>query len=209
MCTNYNAKKNEARIKARDKELVFGLVPRENIRPTDYGPVVLPEEDSLVCCDMRWGWKVPWDKSPLVNAKGETLTTLATFKPHLENRCLLLADGFYEKGILFCQPGGGVFCFAGLWREEEGKPRYVMLTTVPNETVRLFHHRMPLIVRPENYGTWFSDKWQSVLATPDRAPLDKFQNQPELFGSMYLTQMESPSMVQLLNKTWENSVRLR
>ena len=22
---------------------------------------------------MRWGWQVPWDKSPLINAKSETL----------------------------------------------------------------------------------------------------------------------------------------
>jgi hypothetical protein len=48
---------------------------------------------------MRWGWAVPWDKSPLINAKSETVTTLATFKPHLDNRFLLLADGFHEKGV--------------------------------------------------------------------------------------------------------------
>jgi hypothetical protein len=31
--------------------------------------------------------------------------------------------------------------------EVSKRNRYVMLTTVPNETVRPFHHRMPLIVR--------------------------------------------------------------
>ena len=54
VCTNYKAKINGVRIKSREKELVFGLVPRENIRPTDFGPLVLPEQDSLVCRDMRW-----------------------------------------------------------------------------------------------------------------------------------------------------------
>ena len=83
----------------------------------------------------RWGWQVPWDKSPLVNAKSETLTQLATFKPHLHQRCLLLADGFYEKGILFQQSGQPTFCLAGLWRDEPGGPRYVMLTTTPNATI--------------------------------------------------------------------------
>ena len=47
MCFRYSAKKNEARIKARERDYVFGLVPRENIRPTDYGPVLLPEKDDL------------------------------------------------------------------------------------------------------------------------------------------------------------------
>ncbi|HEX5397542.1 MAG TPA: SOS response-associated peptidase family protein [Verrucomicrobiae bacterium] len=181
MCSNYKAKKNEARIKARDQELVFGFVPRENIRPTDYGPVVLPEEDSLVCREMRWGWTVPWDKNPLVNAKSETVIKLATFREHINNRCLLLADGFYEKGVLFRQPGHGLFCLAGLWRMETEGPRYVMLTTTPNKSVAPYHHRMPLIVRPELYDAWLGNGWQRVLAEPDHALLDKFQKQPELF----------------------------
>jgi putative SOS response-associated peptidase YedK len=58
---------------------------------------------------------------------------------------------------------------------------YVMLTTEPNETVRPFHHHMPLIVRPENYADWLGEDWQKVLAKPDQSPLDIFQKQPELF----------------------------
>ena len=186
MCFRYSAKKNEARIKAREKQFVFGLVPRENILPTDLGPILLPEEDRLVYQEMRWGWTVPWAKTPLVNAKSETLTTLGTFKPHLQNRCLLLADGFYEKGVLFRQPGGGLFCLAGLWRLDGTSRSYVMLTTTPNDTVAPVHHRMPLIVRPENYGTWLGDKWQSVLEQPDKSPLEKFQKQAELFSQKLL-----------------------
>jgi putative SOS response-associated peptidase YedK len=100
MCSNYTYKKDEAKLRLRDKIPVFGAVPRANIRPTDLGPVILPEHDGFACREMRWGWAVPWDKSPLVNAKSETLTTLKTFQQHLDNRCLLLADGFYEKGVL-------------------------------------------------------------------------------------------------------------
>ena len=264
MCFRYSAKKNEARIKAREREHVFGLAPRENIRPTDYGPVLLPEEDHLlaqgragnplpadggasvpasrlvsslappsngahgvtrptnvpleeerkiICMEMRWGWKVPWDKSPLVNARSETITQVATFKPHLQNRCLILADGFYEKGIRFIQPGEPVFCMAGLWCEElsaspeiprprerermsEGQVRVVgenhseaarqtrfftMLTTTPNDSVKPYHHRMPLIVRPEFYDAWLGNDWQTVLENPDKGPLEKLKKQPELF----------------------------
>lgn len=40
---------------------------------------------------------------------------------------------------------------------------------------------MPLIVRPESYDAWLGNDWQSVLAELDKASLDKFQKQPELF----------------------------
>jgi putative SOS response-associated peptidase YedK len=181
MCSNYSQKKDEAKLKLRDKMLVFGAVPRANIRPTDLGPVILPEQDEFVCREMRWGWKVPWDESPLINAKSETLTTLATFKKHLNQRCLLLADGFFEKGVFFHQPAGQTFCLAGLWRDEPNGQRYVMLTATPNATVAPYHQRMPLIVPPEFYDAWLGDDWQRVIAEPDRSPLEKVQRQPELF----------------------------
>lgn len=181
MCARYEHKKDEAKIKLREKIYVFGAVPRANIRPTDLGSIILPDDDDFVCREMRWGWKVPWEKSPLINAKSETLTQLATFKPHLNQRCLLLADGFYEKGVLFRQPGQTAFCLAGLWREEDGGPRYVMLTTTPNATVAPYHQRMPLILPPKNFDAWLGDDWQRVLAEPDHSPLEKVQKQPELF----------------------------
>ena len=48
MCFRYTAKKTEARIQAREKQFVFGMVPRENIRPTDLGPILLPDDDDLL-----------------------------------------------------------------------------------------------------------------------------------------------------------------
>ena len=93
---------------------MFGCVPRGDIRPTDLAPIIVPDEDSFSCREMRWGWRVPWDKSPLINAKSETLTTLPTFKPHLNNRCLILADGFFEKGIRFIQPGEPLFAMRSM-----------------------------------------------------------------------------------------------
>jgi putative SOS response-associated peptidase YedK len=67
---------------------------------------------------MSWGWRVPWDKQPLINARSVNITQLPTFKPHLQNRCLILADGFFEKGIGFIQPGAPLFAMAGLWADD-------------------------------------------------------------------------------------------
>src|SRR6516162_2920041 len=160
MCRDYSAKKEEARVTLNKKQVMFGFVPRARIRPTDPGPVILPESDSFACRDMRWGWQVPWDKTVLVNAKSETVTKLATFRDHLNNRCLLPADSFVEKGVSFRKPGGDLFLLAGLWRQEKEGPRYVMLTTTPNSTVAPHHSRMPLIVRPDFYDTWLGEDWE-------------------------------------------------
>jgi len=181
MCSRYTATKATAKLRLREKVVVFGALPRASIRPTDPGPVILPEGEGFACRELRWGWAVPWDKSPLINAKCETLGALATFRPHLHQRCLLLADGFYEKGVLFRQPGGEVFCLAGLWRDEAGVGKYTMLTTTPNVTVAKYHARMPFVLRPEQQDGWLGGDWQAVLAHPDHAPLEVFQRQPELF----------------------------
>ena len=114
MCSRYTYNKDEAKLKLRDQILVFGFVPHGDIRPTDLGPVIIPEHESFACWQMSWGWRVSWDKKPLINAKSETITRLTTFKPHLQNRCLILADGFFEKGVRFIQPGEPLFAMAGL-----------------------------------------------------------------------------------------------
>jgi putative SOS response-associated peptidase YedK len=181
MCSKYTVKKNEARIKMREKQLVFGMLPRGDIRPTDLGPVIIPEHDDFVCRQMAWGWRVPWDKQPLINAKSETITQLPTFKPHLQNRCLILADGFFEKGIRFIQPSEPLFAMAGLWQPDAEGDKFTLLTTMPNASVSPYHNRMPFILQAEQLGAWLGDDWLSVLENPDRAPLEKIQKQAELF----------------------------
>ncbi len=202
MCARYTYKKDEARFKLRHKIEVFGCVPRGNIRPTDLAPVIISEFEGFACRQMSWGWRVPWDKQPLINAKSETITQLATFKAHLQNRCLILADGFYEKGIRFIQPGEPLFALAGLWADDphqngnllsastgerikgevskQNARSFLMLTTTPNASVAPYHHRMPFILRAEQLGAWLGDDWLAVLDNPDRAPLDKIQKQAEL-----------------------------
>jgi hypothetical protein len=53
MCSRYSYNKDEAKLRLRDRILVYGAVPRANIRPTDLGPVILPEDDGFVCRDCQ------------------------------------------------------------------------------------------------------------------------------------------------------------
>lgn len=183
MCSDYEGPKphHKADLDLRMRIEVEGFVPRARIRPTDLAPILVPEGDAYICRDLRWGWSVPWDKGLLINAKSETLTTLPTFKPHLNQRCLILASSFKEGGAQFHQPEWALFCLAGLWRDEPGGPRFVMLTTTPNESVAPFHNRMPFILHPDDFGAWLRGGFEKILASPDKSPLQKFQKQPELF----------------------------
>jgi putative SOS response-associated peptidase YedK len=143
MCVHYTPKPYEEQISLRDKIVIYGAVPHSDVWPLDFAPILLPDDDEFKVLQMRWGWSVPWDKKPLVNARSETVTTLGTFKPYLENRCLILANGFYEKKIRFVQPDQRLFAMAGLWRMDGDEKRFTMLTTTPNETI------LPCFLKPD------------------------------------------------------------
>jgi putative SOS response-associated peptidase YedK len=80
----------------------------------------------------------------------------------------VLADGFFEwaKVAGGKQPhyirlaGGAPFAFAGLWERwdkgESGEPLYTftIVTTEPNELISRLHHRMPVILKPEDEARW-------------------------------------------------------
>ena len=52
MCSHYTCKQEKAKLKLRDQILVFGFVPRGDIRPTDLGPVIIPEHEGFACRQM-------------------------------------------------------------------------------------------------------------------------------------------------------------
>lgn len=70
-----------------------------------------------------------------MNTKYETLFSLNTFKPHLDQRCLLLRMDFMRRA--FCSIKRAVACFVWLVcsGDEAGVKQYTMRTTSPNKSV--------------------------------------------------------------------------
>ncbi len=107
-------------------------------------------------------------RNQLINAQAETVATKPAFRAAFrKRRCLILADGFYEwkKENRHKQPfhirlhDGRPFAFAGLWEHWEGREgaaidSCTILTTTPNDLLRPLHHRMAVILAPEDYGLW-------------------------------------------------------
>jgi len=177
------------------------IVPRYNIGPA---------QDVLAVIDpgggrerragyLRWGLQAPWMKSPLINARAETLHEKPTFRGLLERkRCIIPADGFYEWDK---SAGGGkqpmrimltdrpLFGFAALYDTyvtEDGTRHHscVIITTEPNRTMSAIHHRMPAILRREDEAEWLdrsntdTSQLQKLLQPYDDASMRMYPVSP-------------------------------
>jgi putative SOS response-associated peptidase YedK len=154
------------------------LKPRWNVRPGQMNPVITSHNPNRIS-RMFWGLIPHWakDKSfayKTINARVETVATLATYKePFRNKRCIVPATGFYEPDkIHFSKPpfpwhyfqlkDQKVFGIAGLydvWKDREtGKEihTYTIITTEPNAVVGEFHGRMPVILQKEDEETWLN-----------------------------------------------------
>jgi len=150
--------------------------PRFNIAPSQ--PIVAvhqpPASTTRQALLLRWGLVPSWASDQgvghrMINARSETAHEKPSFRTAFrQQRCLVLADGFYEwqkKGSekqawYFHRPDQQPFAFAGLWEtwKEPGQQQALLtgtiLTTTPNELSRPIHDRMPVILASEDHSAW-------------------------------------------------------
>ena len=51
MCTHYEPPEDkQLSVEMRERIKVFGILPHQRVRPTDTGPIILPEEDDRIAC---------------------------------------------------------------------------------------------------------------------------------------------------------------
>ncbi len=144
----------------------------------------------------RWGLVPFWAKDlkvgyRMINARAEGLLKSRAYAPLVKkegNRCLILADGFYEwmkaenpkspkQPVRFTVDDGEPFAFAGLstTRDWEGEPltSCTIITTEANEEVARVHDRMPVILPGgEADAAWMSGDLDPEEAVSLCRPLD-------------------------------------
>ena len=151
------------------------LKPRYNIAPSQNHPVIVIKEDQKELTMMRWGLIPHWAKDmsigyKMINARVETVAEKFSFRHSFKTqRCLVLADGFYEwKGegktkqpyyyIRFKDQR--LFAFAGLWerweKQEPALETCALITTGPNALMEPIHNRMPVILPELAYSSWLN-----------------------------------------------------
>jgi len=149
--------------------------PRYNVAPSQKIPAAVHrlENKNREIKLLQWGFVAPWTESNrvLVNIRSEEIDEKPLFQDSFENRrCIIQVDGFYEwrhqgketRPYFFRMKKNQPFALAGLWasQEMEGEKIEVcaILTTTPNEVVRVIHNRMPVIVDPGDFDTWLDSK---------------------------------------------------
>ncbi len=150
-------------------------VPNLNVCPTTQIHVVHSRQGARRLVSMRWGFIPRWYKSEnagplLINARGETLAEKPAFRDAArERRCLIVASSFYEwtRGEngqhlpwAISRRDGATIAFAGIWQNwghDEHRPTCAIVTTVANRHMSALHHRMPLILEPDDWPLWLGE----------------------------------------------------
>ena len=112
-------------------------------------------------------------------------------------RCLVPANGFYERGILdlkgekpakqpyaFAVPDQPLFAFAGLWdwwRDPHAHAwlqSFAIITTIANDLTAQVHNRMPVILQPKEYDEWLLREGPAPLHLLKPFPADQMVMTP-------------------------------
>lgn len=172
-------------------EINRAVSSRYNIAPTQ--PILTikkDEKDKPVLDVIKWGLIPSWVKnlnswkSNLINARAETVAEKSSFRGAFKYRpCLIPTTGFYEwtqdkQPYYFRVKERPLFALAGLWESwSNGEDELIsctIITTKANVDAAKVHHRMPVIIQPEDYSLWLGelDGRKQLLDTLPEVELD-------------------------------------
>ena len=156
-------------------EGIPNLQPKD-ICITDPAPIVRMGQDGLEMVVRRWSWPGPHGK-PVFNLRSEGRK--------FSNRCLVLADGFYEFTApddpkakrktkwLFSPVEGELIGIAAVTRTDPNVGEaFSLLTAEPSPEVAAIHNRQIILPKPSHWLEWLdpsttlpaSSNWSTVSA---------------------------------------------
>ncbi|MBB5986585.1 SOS response-associated peptidase family protein [Sphingobium lignivorans] len=160
------------KIRIRMPEGAPNVQARQDIRMTDMAPIVRTPADGQhrvgELVSRRWGW--PGKSGPVYNFRTEGF---GGRPPDLSvQRCLILADGFYEftdpevprpkdKRLdkwLFTMKDHDWFCIAGIWRDSPVGQCFSMLTMDAGEEIAPYHNRQIIPLTRDQWADWLNSQ---------------------------------------------------
>lgn len=150
--------------------------PRFNVAPSQSLDVVQWLDEAPTLKSMKWGVLPSWAKpgkfsAPLINARSETVREKPSFRSLIaKHRVLVPVNGFYEwhrdgkvKTPYFIKPSDAEAMFlAGLFQpipknkqdDADAREQVCIVTLEANEKFAEVHHRMPVILSPDDALKW-------------------------------------------------------
>ena len=209
MCGRFSLFHNAEEIRRRFKlrKWFREWLKRYNIAPQQQILIVYSQDGERTAQEVEWGLIPHWAKTPkpVINARAESIKELPTFRDSFNNkRCLIVADGFYEwqKQGHTKQPyritlkGGGLFAFAGLYDDWQGKRTATIITTKPNTLMRPIHDRMPAILRPEEEDSWLTNQASEALIRLLQPYPDQAMSTTQISTKINDTTNEGPNTIE-------------
>lgn len=160
-------------------------VPNYNVCPTNQVHVVTGDADGPRRLGaMRWGFIPTWYKKPgdgplLINARAETIAEKPAFRAAArERRGLVVASGFYEwtknqdggrDPWYITRRDGAPLALAAIWQDwqadtDAGLRTCAVVTCAANRPMQAIHHRMPVILEPNDWPLWLGEAGRGAAA---------------------------------------------
>ena len=225
MCGRYTLTADAASIQfAFNLDSIPDWQPRYNIAPSQLAPVITGKNARRLSF-LKWGLVPSWAKdaaigSKMINARAETAAEKPSFRAAFKRRrCLIPADGFFEwqgsrKTPMYIHlENRTLFAFAGLW-ESRANPdgskleTCTILTAEANELIRPLHHRMAVILAPENYDVWLSPQeveTAALMSLLSPHPAEKMRAY-EVSRQVNHPANDSPSVIAPFESPWQQSL---
>lgn len=148
-------------------------VPNYNVCPTVQVGAVTSNAGTRHYRPVRWGFVPRWYKTPnggplLINARAETIAEKPAFRSACrERRCIIPAAGFYEWTRLndgtklpwyIQRADTAPLAFAAIWQDwGDLGATAAIVTTSANDAMGEIHHRIPVILEPDQYALWLGE----------------------------------------------------
>ena len=119
---------------------------------------------------MKWGYKLT-DGKLIFNARSETATQKAMFADGMrQRRCLIPADCYYEwqktvegkQKYEIAPSNADGFFLVGIYRIEQGRPVFSILTRESAQSIAFIHNRMPVILPNDAIKDWLNPRYNGI-----------------------------------------------
>ena len=132
--------------------------------PSDPAMVIVQKDKAPLVTVMKWGYT---DVAPrlLINARAETAADKPCFAADLaQRRCVIPTTGFFEwshdqskQKYLFTHSTSPILYLGGIWHPCSEGGQFTILTTAANDSMRPYHHRMPILLDTSAVRRYLAD----------------------------------------------------